>query len=131
MKIHETLPNWIQYFIKSEKINIFYLNLQNLLWMLCNKNIWVNTKLNLYKKRFIICHELWHYIFGWDLDFVWVPHWKNPYEKIADEFALDILLPREKLLEEFKNYEWDLYILEKIFWVEKSLIEKRILNLMK
>jgi len=129
MSPQETLPLWIQLFIQDENIKIYYINLNNILGILINKNIWVNTNLHLYKKRFVIVHELAHYIFWWNSDLVWVPLWRNCHEKLADDFALDILLPREKLIKACEEYNWDSTILESIFGVDRKLIEKRVKKL--
>jgi Zn-dependent peptidase ImmA (M78 family) len=130
MLVHETLPTEIQNIIKYEDLSISYLYLFNIQWFLYKRNIWVNTNLNLYKARFIISHEIGHYI-HWDCqNLIWVPFWKNLNEKKADNFALEILLPEDKLLEAGETYEWDLTVLEKVFWVEKELIEKRVKKLL-
>ena len=129
MLAHETLPTELQNIIKYEDLSISYLYLFNIQWFLYKRNIWVNTNLNLFTSRFILCHEIWHYI-AWDKkDLIWVPFWKNPNEKQADNFAMEILLPEDELLEACETYERDLNILEKVFWVEKELIEKRIKKL--
>lgn len=127
---HETLPTKIKTYIKKEDIAIFYLNLKNILGFLYTKNIWINENINLYKQRFAICHELWHYYYQDDLEKFWKSHWKSPEEKRADEYAMNILLPKKDLLEEFEKFEWDLTILEKIFWVESKIIEKRLKNIL-
>lgn len=126
MQAHHTLPHKIQKFIKKEELSIHYLVLYSIHWFLYKKDIWINTSLDLYKKRFTILHELSHYIHWDSTDIVWVPYWKNPNEKRADNFAMKVLLPKRELLRELETHEWDLNILEKIFWVEKRVIEKRI-----
>lgn len=130
MKAIETLPIPVQNIIKNEELTVNYLYLFTIQWFLYKKNIWVNINLNLYKKRFVIAHEVWHYI-NWNYQtLVWVPFWKNPNEKLADTFAIEILLPEDELLEACETYEWDLSILETIFWVERDIIEKRIKKLL-
>lgn len=124
MNPHDTLPTKVKSYIRNEKIQVSYLNLDNVWWFIFFKNIFVNQNKNLYKKRFIICHELWHYYF-WDK--ISIPYlWYSYQEKRADDFALKKLLPKERLLEEFSHFDWDLTILEKIFGVEMPLIEKRL-----
>lgn len=122
----QTLPRGIQEIIKEEKIYIKFLTLFSIDWFLIQKIIWINKNNHFYRKRFTICHELWHYI-NWDsYDLPWVPYWKNESEKKADDFAIKFLLPEKDLLEEYNRNEWDLCILEKIFWVEKEIIYKKL-----
>gem|GEM_PF-4041611 len=55
---HRTLPLSVKEYIKDEKIDIHYLDLENVLGFLYKKYICVNQNKHLYKKRFNICHEL-------------------------------------------------------------------------
>lgn len=127
MHPHETLPTKLFWYIKKENLTISYLNLKDTLGFLYMKNIWINKNIHLYKARFTIAHETGHYFYGhqnrsylvWKL-------FKNYDEKKADDFAMKSLLPKNKLLEEWEKYQWDLTILEKVFWVEMQVIEKRI-----
>lgn len=132
MQPHETLPTKLNNYIKLEKLKISYLDLDNTLGFLYKKNIWVNKNIHLYKARFTIAHETGHY-YNWDQNrwFIFWKLFKNYDEKKADEFALNMLLPKKELLEELEKYDWDLSILEKIFWVEIELIEKQIKKLIK
>jgi Zn-dependent peptidase ImmA (M78 family) len=75
-----------------------------------------------YQKRFTICHEIWHYYY-WDIDST--AHHPDK-EKRSDNFAIDVLIPAEELIEQHKKYGKNLKILEKIFWVERKIIEERI-----
>lgn len=126
MQILETLPLEVKNYIKFEKIKISYLDLDNVFGFLYWKEVFVNKNINFYKKRFNICHELWHHYY-WDkcsiCNLLW---WKDFQERRADDIAMKVLLPKEQLLEEFEKYDWDLSILEKIFWVEMQIIEKRL-----
>lgn len=127
MQPHETLPTQLSWYIKKENLKITYLDLNDTLGFLYIKNIWVNKNITFYKARFTIAHETWHY-FYWHQNrsyLVW-KLFKNYDEKKADDFAMKSLLPKNKLLEEWEKYQWDLSILEKVFWVEMQVIEKRI-----
>ncbi len=126
MNTHDTLPTILKSYIKRENISISYLNLKNVLGFLYIKNIGINKNVNFYKKRFAIAHETGHYFYWDNMTLPWVAHWKSPEEKRADDFALKVLLPKKRLLEEFVHFDWDLTILEKIFGVEMILIEKRL-----
>jgi len=121
--IHDLLPAPIQHIIKNEKLKISYLNLVNVHWFLYKKHIWINKNLNIYKIRFAIAHEIGHYM-NWDS--FSIPFFNKISERNADNFAITVLLPEDKLLEEYENHWGDLNILEKVFWVEMNIIEKRL-----
>lgn len=130
MQPHETLPTQLSWYIKKEKLKITYLDLNDTLGFLYIKNIWVNKNITFYKARFTIAHETGHYFYDhqnrsylvWKL-------FKNYDEKKADDFAMKSLLPKNRVLEEWEKYNRDLTILEKVFWVEMQVIEKRIRQL--
>ncbi len=125
MNAHETLPTRLKSYIRQEKIHISYLNLKNVLGFLYIKNIGINKNMNLYKIRFAIAHETGHYFYGHqNRSYLLWKFFKNYDEKKADEYAIENLLPEKELLEEFEKYEWDLCVLEKIFWVEMEIIGK-------
>lgn len=127
MKPHETLPTQLSWYIKKENLTISYLNLNNTLGFLYMKNIWINKNIHLYKARFTIAHETGHYFYGHqNRSYLFWKLFKSYDEKQADNFAMISLLPKKLLLEEYERYEWDLTILEKVFWVEMQIIEKRI-----
>jgi len=130
MQAHDTLPQKLKSYLKNEQISVSYLDLKESFWFLYKENIWVNKSIHFYKKRFTIAHELWHHFYGHqNRSYLFWKFFKNYDEKKADEFALQSLLPKSKLLEEAERYNWDLTILEKVFWVEMFLIEKRIKQL--
>lgn len=131
MKAHETLPFYLQIYMKYESIEILYLYLEKLWWFTFEKTVWVSTNLWLYKQRWTICHELGHYINKDEKNIVWAPFWKQYEEKRADKFAMEILLPVDTILEEWEYYEWDLCKLECVFWVDREIIEKRIKQIFK
>lgn len=121
--IHDLLPETIRNIIKNERLKISYLNLMNVHWFLYKKHIWINKNLDISKIRFAIAHEVWHYI-NWDT--FNIPTFQEISENNADNFAITVLLPEDVLLEEYENHWWDLSILEKVFWVEEHIIEKRL-----
>ncbi len=127
MQPHETLPIKLSLYIKNESLKISYLNLKNTLGFLYQKEIWVNKNITFYKARFTIAHETGHYFYGHqNKSYLFWKLFKSYDEKQADNFAMISLLPKKLLLEEYERYEWDLSILEKVFWVEMQVIEKRI-----
>lgn len=127
MQPHETLPSKLSNYIKNESLQISYLNLKDTLGFLYMKNIWINKNIHLYKARFTIAHETGHYFYGHqNRSYLFWKLFKSYDEKQADHFAMISLLPQKLLLEEYERYEWDLSILEKVFWVEMHLIEKRL-----
>lgn len=127
MQAHDTLPQKLKLYLKNEQISINYLDLKETFGFLYMKNIWVNKNIHFYKMRFTIAHETGHY-FYWhqNRSYLFWKLFKNYDEKKADDFAIKSLLPKNKLLEEFEKYDWDLSILEKVFWVEMQVIEKRL-----
>lgn len=123
---HDTLPSKLHFFLVWSSINILYLDLEELWGFTYYKTIGVSKKINFYRQRWTIAHEIWHIVY-WDPAVpIWVPHWKCYQENRADLFAVNILLPMDPLLEEWERYEWDLNKLEVVFWVEKCIIEKRL-----
>lgn len=123
---HETLPLKIRLLIAEENLKILYIYLYGVQWFIFQKTIGVSTKNSFLKSRFVVLHEIGHYI-HWDTEpLAGVPFWKSYIEKRADQFALEVLLPQDELLDKFEWFEWDLSILEVYFWVEKAMIEKRI-----
>lgn len=124
---HESLPTKLSLYIKNESLKINYLNLKDTLGFLYKREIWVNKNITFYQARFTIAHETGHY-FYWhqNRSYLFWKLFKNYDEKQADDFAMKSLLPKNKLLEEWEKYQWDLTILEKVFWIEMQVIEKRI-----
>lgn len=128
---HTTLPHVAQEIIKEKRIEFLYLYLIWLRGFSYKNKIGVSSRLNIYRQRWTIAHELWHIVNWHEHTIVWVPFWKSQNEKDADQFAFDLLLPKRELLEECEIHDWDLWKLEIVFWVEKSMIEKRIKELFK
>lgn len=98
---------------------------------LVKKHIWINKHVNFYRQRYTCCHEIGHYVNGDLHDLPWIPHWKSEAEKKADEYAIACLLPDDRLLDEYEYYEGDLCCLEKVFWVERDVIYKRLSEIKK
>lgn len=126
MQPHNTLPLIARRIIKNNHIEVFYLYLVWLWGFTYKNNIGVNSRLNLYRQRWTIAHELWHFIKWHSQTPVWVAFWKSLQEKDADQFAMEVLLPKKDLMSACEDYEWDLNKLEIVFWVERDIIEKRI-----
>lgn len=92
-------------------------------WMVIwDDTIVVNSNLNKYSKRFILAHELWHFLF-WDTKDSKV--WKEEKEKRADRFAIDLLLPTDELLRLYNKW-YDIKALSNIFKVPELVIKNKL-----
>jgi Zn-dependent peptidase ImmA (M78 family) len=95
--------------------------INGLLW---RKHIAINKDISWYEKRFTLCHEFSHY-------FLWhcPTHASKFQEKEADNFAITLLVPDHELIEELEKYEGDTTMLEKVFWIPREILQKRILEI--
>lgn len=114
-----------------------------------DKIILVNKKEELFHQRFVIAHELAHYLF----DFIGNPdyqdtrikfsdtYYKNrhetPQEKRANRFAASILMPKELFIRQYNyiksidsNKIFIITYLSRFFETSVDSIEKRILEVM-
>lgn len=129
MNITSTLPYSISSKIKENRISIYEIKLNSYKGFIYKKDIAINKKLNFYKKRFTIAHELGHFFDTQEKNEVAPYLSRYKQEKFADNFAMQELLPASELEEKVKIYNWTLEELQSYFWVEKEIIEKRILQL--
>jgi len=115
----------IEEIVKNEWVKIHTMDLWKIDWVLYENNIWVNSKLDLFKQRFVIAHEFCHFLL-WEKWFSrWIFHSKDPKEKRADEFAMNLLLPKRALLKAYEEYQ-NIPCLVNIFWVPSEVIEKKL-----
>lgn len=115
----------IENIIEKEWIKIHKYDLWKIDWLLYRNIIWVNSKLSPVKQRFVMAHELCHFLL-WEKWFSrWIFHSKDPKEKIADEFAMNLLLPNNALLKAYKEFQ-NIPCLVNIFWVPSEVIEKKL-----
>ncbi|MBR2949949.1 MAG: ImmA/IrrE family metallo-endopeptidase [Lachnospiraceae bacterium] len=105
-----------------------------------DKLIGVNSARTLEWKRFIIAHEIAHYRLHYSSNqykgmYAHRDHkkGKNDIENDADYFAANLLMPREKFSEKFKefkkmglDYEEIVLLLARKFVVTSKMIERRI-----
>ncbi len=98
-------------------------------WAVYYEVIAINKKLNFYKTRWTLAHELWHFFDTQEKNPIAPYLSRYKQEKFADNFAMSQLLPAKELEEKVKIYGWSLSELEVYFWVEKEIIEKRIKQL--
>lgn len=125
-----TLPFGLKNYINNEELKINYENFDNIYWILAWKNIYIKDKMHIYKQRFTIAHEVWHY-FHWSTFSIDFANFRNnPYEKEADEYAINQLVDTEDLIDKVKS-EWSLEYLENHFWVPKEEILKKIRKIFK
>lgn len=77
------------------------------------------------EKRFVLAHELCHFL----LDEKWLNMWilkiKSEIEKRADNFATDLLLPEKTLVEAYETFE-NIPTLSDIFWVPEKVVEYKL-----
>ena len=109
----------------SEDVDGFIIvdeNKGNILGIDTNKLIGVNASKELAWKRFIIAHEIGHYVLHYDKEkdngmYAHREHkkGKNEIENEADFFAANLLMPRKKFIDKYKELkEKDLSIDEMI-----------------
>jgi Zn-dependent peptidase ImmA (M78 family) len=109
-------------------------------------SIFLNSNNSESRNKFTIAHELWHFILHmkWHKWFIWFEDeilykkdWIiSPEEKQANEFAAELLMPENRVIEIFWYYnikfEYTSTVIEKmveIFWVSKSAMVFRLTNL--
>ena len=98
-------------------------------WMLYQNFIWVKKGICEKTKRFIIAHEFCHFLLKEKSFSTWIYHSLDFKEKRADKFATDILLPKNALLDEYKNFE-NIPTLSDIFCVPGKVIDMSLKNLL-
>lgn len=91
-------------------------------WMTNKDIIIINADKNLYIKRFTLCHELWHSVFKHKF-------WDYQEEKEADNYACELLIDDEELIDKAKEWR-SLLDLQTLFWVPTKEILKRVKNLL-
>lgn len=125
-QVHQRmLPKWISGYIHiNKKYN--------------KKSIVVNSRVEFHQQRFVIAHELAHFIY----DYKGTPKYIDTYrknnhgtlkEKRANTFAAKLLMPKDKFEEKYfitkdenKNSIFIVYRLAKVFKVQPKAINKRL-----
>lgn len=100
----------------------------------------VNAKHHVHRQRFSLAHEFGHILMNHDLNYYWPyitiddpPTEKShtdaewAFEKEADAFAGELLVPLEMLKREFKKTT-DFTQLSKIFWVSPQVVSIAVSN---
>lgn len=94
-------------------------------WFISWNSIIINKSLSLAEQRFTIAHELWHFV-DWEL---WAStelfSSTDPKEKIADQFAMDLLCPTYKVKEIWEEFE-NLPTVAQFFNVTENVMEKKL-----
>lgn len=86
---------------------------------------YISENLNEKQKRFVLAHELCHFLL-WEKWFnLWILKIKTIEEKRADNFATSLLLPKKQLIEAYKEYE-NIPTISDIFWVPEKIIEYKL-----
>lgn len=125
-QVHQRmLPKWISGYIHiNEKQN--------------KKSIVVNSKVAFNQQRFVIAHELAHFIYDYKgtpkyIDFYKKNNHGTLKEKRANMFAAKLLIPKDKFEEKYlitkkedANLIFIVYRLAKIFKVQPKAINKRL-----
>ncbi len=126
MKPHKTLPSPLTLYMRDERLKVSYEDFDNIFWVLFKKNIHIKKKMHLYRQRFTIAHEVGHYYY-WSTHHIDSPQYPNsPYEREADEFAMETLLPLHTVVEKAFLYGWTSYEMSDYFGVEPQWIEERL-----
>lgn len=129
-KAEDTLPWNLQKYMKNENLKVKYEDFDNIFWFLIEKDIYIKNKLHIYKKRFTIAHEVWHYYYGSAFSIDFANFKNNPFEKEADEYAINQLVDTEELKLKVKE-SWSLSEMEDYFWVPWEEILRKIKKIFK
>ena len=119
--------------VNNSNINIVEIEwINEINWLYTRKKwkdiIFLSKNLKENIKRFTLAHEFCHFLL-WErwlsLNF-WYS--KTFIEKRADDFAMQLLLPKKTIIEAINEY-WNIPTLVEIFWVSEEVIKKRIQEL--
>lgn len=94
------------------------------------KLIFINETDSLYRQRFTIAHEIGHHVLydGDHVDYRTESNWSEE-ERNSDEFAACLLMPKEKFLQQYKNYDGNTFLLSRYFGVSEPAVGVRIFRL--
>lgn len=109
-------------------LNILEGDLWKIDWMLYKNTIWVNKKLYNYEKRFVIAHEICHFLLSEKSFSKWIYHSLNPMEKREDSFQAKLLVPIKQIKDLYIEHE-NIPTLVDIFEVPEKVIEKELNNI--
>jgi len=123
------VPIDINSIIKEHNINLEKADLWQIDGLFYKNTIWVNNILSKEKQRFTMAHEFCHFLLQETWFSKWIYHSKDLKEKRADDFATKLLLPKNKILEAYREY-WNIPTLSKMFQVPVMVIEKRLNTLL-
>lgn len=119
----------IEKIIKNQWIILEFIELEKIRW-LCfegekNWYIAVNKSMDLRNQRFVMAHELAHVLLQ-EKEFEPMMLASNDYrEKRADWFATELLIPNNSIIEEIQ-FNKDISILSRIFWVPKNIMKSKL-----
>lgn len=124
------LPIDIEKIISDFWLSIDYFEFNTINGFIAWNSIIINKNLTPEEKRFTIAHELGHFIDGelWASTELFSS--TDPKEKIADQFAMDILCPTYKVKELWEEYE-NIPTLAQTFLVSNNVIEKKLKQIYK
>ena len=87
--------------------------------------IFVRENLNEKEKRFVLAHELCHFLLNEKWLNMWILKVKSEIEKRADNFACDLLLPEKPLKEAYETFE-NIPTISDMFWVPEKVVEYKL-----
>jgi len=119
------LPIDIEWIISDFWLSLDYFDFSTINGFIAWKHIAVNKSLCIAEQRFVIAHELWHFLDGEIWASTELFSTTDPKEKIADQFAMDLLCPTFKVRELWEKYE-NIPTLSQIFLVSNEVIEKKL-----
>lgn len=119
------------------------------IWFINSKyKIYIDSTIHWNRQRFTFAHELWHFFLHKNiLEEKWIIiDWKEKYlfrnniydnissenkwmEEEANEFAWNLLMPEEKIIEAYNLYGYNIWLFSEIFKVSPSAIEYRLFKL--
>jgi len=122
-------PIDIEEIISDFWLSIDYFEFTTINGFIAWNSVIINNNLKITEKRFVLAHELWHFI-DWEL---WAStelfSSTDPKEKIADQFAMDLLCPTYKVKELWEEFE-NIPTLAQFFNVSNKIIEKKLVQIL-
>ncbi len=118
----------IQDIVEKFWIIINYFDFQKINWVAKWNFFGINKNLGIKKQRFIIAHELCHFLLNEKWASTGFFSSCDIREKRADIFATDLLLPTNALIENWEKFT-NIPTLSEIFWVPEEVVEYKLKKL--
>ena len=108
-----------------EKVDFWHTEINWVRTKIWNKEIiFINPNLDIKKQRFVMAHELCHFLL-WEKEVFKRPICVRPFQEVrADDFATDLLLPENRLKELIIDW-YDIFQISDIMWIPEKYVEQR------